>query len=169
MTTIKIPFTKESIRQIPAKDLNAGTKGVELEVQTNFLVSQICSIDKAVGNPTDGSFEKISFVFKDDAEKAYYDALLDSKSQNFELSFDKDKVFLMVFGFGNFIDKTKPEVQVSPGHKSMVVFFESKFTGIITLETVWISVDKDHEFDRCTECGQVFKLKQAHFGPHGYE
>ncbi|CAH1768793.1 19950_t:CDS:1, partial [Entrophospora sp. SA101] len=134
MTTIKIPFTKESIRQIPAKDLNAGTKGVELEVQTNFLVSQICSIDKAVGNPTDGSFEKISFVFKDDAEKAYYDALLDSKSQNFELSFDKDKVFLMVFGFGNFIDKTKPEVQVSPGHKSMVVFFESKFTGIITLE-----------------------------------
>ncbi|CAH1760779.1 7443_t:CDS:2 [Entrophospora sp. SA101] len=35
--------------------------------------------------------------------------------------------------------------------------------------TVWISVDKDHEFDRCTECGQVFKLKQAHFGPHGYE
>lgn len=110
MTEIKIPFTKKSIRDIPAEDMNAGSKGVELEVQTNFLVSQICLLDKAVGNPTDGPFEKISFVFKDEAEKATYDALLDSKNQNFELSFDEDKVFLMVFGFGNFIDKTKPEV-----------------------------------------------------------
>ncbi|CAJ0769178.1 10445_t:CDS:2, partial [Entrophospora sp. SA101] len=33
---------------------------------------------------------------------------------------------------------------------------------------VWISVDKDHEFDRCTECGQVFKLKQAHFDDRNY-
>ena len=49
----------------------------------------------------------------------------------------------MVFGFGNFIDKTKPEVQVSTGdNKSMVVFFESKFAGIITLES------KDGEDDK---------------------
>jgi cytochrome c oxidase subunit 5b len=25
-------------------------------------------------------------------------------------------------------------------------------------ETVWLLVDKNHEFDRCPECGQVFKL-----------
>ena len=133
---IKISFTKKSIKDIPAKDMNAGSKGVELEIQTNFLMSQICSLDKVAGGPVaDGSFEKIAFVFKDDAEKVYYDALLNSKNQTFELSFDKEKVFLDVFGFANFIDETKPEVQVSPGHKSMVVFFDSKFTGIITLES----------------------------------
>ena len=136
MTETKILFTKKGIKQIPAKDMNQGNKGVELEIQTNFLMTQICSLDKVAGGPvTDGSFEKIAFVFKDEAEKAYYDALLDSKNQTFELSFDKEKVFLDVFGFANFIDKTKPEVQVSPGHKSMVVFFDSKFAGIITLES----------------------------------
>jgi cytochrome c oxidase subunit 5b len=36
-------------------------------------------------------------------------------------------------------------------------------------EAVWISVDKDHEVDRCTECGQAFKLKQVQFGLRGYE
>src|SRR5438105_7244445 len=134
MTETKILFTKKSIKQIPAKDMNQGSKGVELEVQTNFLVSQICSLDNAVGATTDGSFKKISFVFKDEAEKAYYDALLDSKNQTFELSFDTEKVFLMVFGFGNFIDKTKPEVQVSPGEpESMVVLFVSMFAAIIAL------------------------------------
>ncbi|RGB29150.1 cytochrome c oxidase subunit VB-domain-containing protein [Rhizophagus diaphanus] len=25
-------------------------------------------------------------------------------------------------------------------------------------ETVWLGVDKNHEFDRCPECGQIFKL-----------
>jgi len=25
-------------------------------------------------------------------------------------------------------------------------------------ETTWLTVDKNHEFDRCPECGQVFKL-----------
>ncbi|CAG8629989.1 9447_t:CDS:1, partial [Diversispora eburnea] len=117
MTEIKIPFTKKSIKKVPANDLNPGCKGVELEVQTDFLMSQICSLDKAVGNPTDGSFEKFGFVFKNDTEQATYDALLDSKNQNYELSFDKDKVYLEVFGFGNLPDETKPEVQVSLGHK----------------------------------------------------
>ncbi|CAI2165125.1 7699_t:CDS:1, partial [Funneliformis geosporum] len=136
MTAIKIPFTKKSIKEIPAKDLNAGSKGVELEIQTDFLVSQIHSLDGAHGGSiTDGSFQKIAFVFQDNAEKAYYEALLDSKNQNFELSFDKEKVFLMVFGFGNLIDKTKPEVQLNLAYKSMIVFFESKFTGIIALES----------------------------------
>ena len=143
---IKIPFTKKSIKHIPAEEMNAGCKGIELEVQTSFLVSQICSIDKAVGGPiTDGPFEKIAFVFKGDAEKKYYDALLDDKNQTFELSFERDKVFLMVFGFGNFINKTKPEVQVSPGYKSMVVFFDSKFAGIIALERKNSKDDKDKD------------------------
>src|SRR6185369_3801768 len=135
--------TKKSIKNIPDRDLNAGNKGIELKVQTNFLMSQLCSsLDKALPEPVqDAPFEKIAFVFKNDAEKEYYDALLDSKNKNFELSFDKEKVYLMVFGFGNFIDKTKPEVQVNPGDKSMVVFFDSKFTGIITLES------KDSEDD----------------------
>ena len=48
----------------------------------------------------------------------------------------------MVFGFGNLIDKTKPEVQVNPGDKSIVVFFESKFTGIITLESKDVGEEK---------------------------
>ena len=34
MTAIKIPFTKKNIKQISASDLNAGSKGVELEIQT---------------------------------------------------------------------------------------------------------------------------------------
>jgi cytochrome c oxidase subunit 5b len=36
-------------------------------------------------------------------------------------------------------------------------------------EVVWLNVEKDHKFDRCPECGQVFKMKQVHFGLHGYE
>src|SRR6185312_15258269 len=120
---IQIPFAKKNIKHIPAKDLNIGNKGIELEIQTNFLMSQLCSLEGIVHGPIqDAPFEKIAFIFHGEAEKAYYDALLDSQNQTFELSFDKDKVFLMVFGFGNVIDKTKPEVQVSPGeHKSMVV------------------------------------------------
>jgi len=51
-------------------------------------------------------FEKIAFVFKDDAEKAHYDALLDNKNQTFELSFGKEKVWLNVDGFADIIDKT---------------------------------------------------------------
>jgi hypothetical protein len=133
MTTIKIPFTKKSIRQISASELEPGTKGLELEIQTDFLVSQLCSLKNAVGNPTDGSFEKIALIFKDDGGQLICDSL--NENQNFELSFDKEKVWLNVFGFADIIDKTKPEVQVSPGDKSLVIFFETKFAGIITVES----------------------------------
>ena len=133
MTTIKIPFTKKSIRQISASELEPGTKGLELEIQTDFLVSQLCSLKNAVGNPTDGSFEKIALIFKDDGGQLICDSL--NENQNFELSFDKEKVWLNVFGFADIIDKTKPEVQVSPGDKSLVIFFETKFVGIITVES----------------------------------
>jgi hypothetical protein len=42
----------------------------------------------------------------------------------------------MIGGFANFIDKTKPEIQVYPAPQSrlMTVFLESKFAGIITLK-----------------------------------
>ena len=88
MTTIKIPFTKKSIRQISASELEPGTKGLELEIQTDFLVSQLCSLKKAVGNPTDGSFEKIALIFKDDGGQLICDSL--NENQNFELSFDRE-------------------------------------------------------------------------------
>ena len=88
MTTIKIPFTKKSIRQISASELEPGTKGLELEIQTDFLVSQLCSLKNAVGNPTDGSFEKIALIFKDDGGQLICDSL--NENQNFELSFDRE-------------------------------------------------------------------------------
>ena len=134
MTTIKIPFTKKSIRQISASELVPGTKGLELEIQTDFLVSQLCSLKNIAGGPVaDGSFEKIALIFKDDGGQLICDSL--NENQNFELSFDKEKVWLNVFGFADVIDKTKPEVQVSPGKKSLVIFFETKFAGIITVES----------------------------------
>src|SRR5437763_11317133 len=134
MTTIKIPFTKKSIRQISASELVPGTKGLELEIQTDFLVSQLCSLKNIAGGPVaDGSFEKIALIFKDDGGQLICDSL--NENQNFELSFDKEKVWLNVFGFADIIDKTKPEVQVSPGDKSLVIFFETKFVGIITVES----------------------------------
>jgi hypothetical protein len=135
MTTIKIPFTKKSVRQIPAKDLHKDTKlGIELEIQTDFLVSQLCSLDGIHGGSiTDAPFEKIALIFKDDGGQLIFDSL--NENQNFELSFDKEKVWLNVFGFADLIDKTKPEVQVNPGNKSLVIFFETKFAGIITLES----------------------------------
>src|SRR3954454_8909680 len=84
MTIIKIPFTKKNISQIPADKLPPGTKGVEVEITTDFLMSQVCSLEGIVHGPIqDAPFEKIAFIFKDDAEKANYDALLDSKNQNF--------------------------------------------------------------------------------------
>jgi len=148
MTIIKIPFTKKSIRNIPDKDLNAGSKGVELTIKTDFLMSQLSSLKGIVHPVQDAPFEKIAFVFKDNAEQSVYDTLLDDKNQSFELSFDKEKVFLMVFGFGNLIDKTKPEVQFNPGDKSLVVFLESKFAGIIALESKDSEDDKKDKDDK---------------------
>ena len=134
-TETKIPFTKKSVRQIPAKDLHKDTKvGIELEIQTDFLVSQLCSLDGIHGGSvTDAPFEKIALIFKDDGGQLISDSL--NENQNFELSFDKEKVWLNVFGFADVIDKTKPEVQVNPGNKSLVIFFETKFAGIITVES----------------------------------
>src|SRR4051794_29257905 len=147
MTTIKIPFTKKSIQQIPAKDLHKDTKlGIELEIQTDFLVSQLCSLDGIHGGSiTDAPFEKIALIFKDDGGQLIYNSL--NENQNFELSFDKEKVWLNVFGFADLIDKTKPEVQVNPGNKSLVIFFETKFAGIITLESK-DNKDKDKDKDK---------------------
>src|SRR6266511_2507414 len=134
MTTIKIPFTKKSIRQISASELAPGTKGLELEIQTDFLVSQLCSLKNIAGGPVaDGSFEKIALIFKDDGGQLICDSL--NENQNFELSYDKEKVWLNVFGCDGVVDKTEPEVQVSPGKKSLVIFFETKFAGIITVES----------------------------------
>ena len=134
MTTIKIPFTKKSLRRISASELAPGTKGLELKIQTNFLMSQLCSLENIHGGPiTDVPFKKIAFVFKDDSGQLIYDSL--NENQNFELIFEIDKVWLNVDGFGNIIDKTKPEVHMQPGDKSLVIFFETKFAGIITLES----------------------------------
>lgn len=80
MTEIKIPFTKKSIRNIPDKDLNAGSKGVELQIQTDFLMSQLSSLKGIVHPVQDAPFEKIAFVFKDNVEPTTYDTLLDSKT-----------------------------------------------------------------------------------------
>jgi hypothetical protein len=135
MTETKIPFTKKSVRQIPISQLAPGTKGVELEIQTDFHMSSLSSLKGIVHGPIqDAPFEKIAFVFHGEAEKVYYDALLDSKNQNFELSFDKEQIFLNVDGFVSFIDKSKPEINMRPGSNSLVIFLESKFTGIINLE-----------------------------------
>src|SRR4051794_40617593 len=104
-------------------------------------MSQLCSLQGIVGGSiTDAPFKKIAFVFKDDSEQFIYDSL--NENQNFELSFDKHKVFLNVAGFVNPIDKTKPEVRMTPGDKSLVLFFETKFAGIITLES---KNDKDKD------------------------
>src|SRR4051812_16630510 len=122
MTETKILFTKKNIRRIPASELNPGAKGLELKIQTNFLMSQLCPLQNIHGGPiTDAPFKKISFVFLDDSGQLLYDSL--NENQNFELIFNKDKVWLNVDGFMNIIDKTKPEVHMAPGDKSLVIFF----------------------------------------------
>lgn len=137
MTTIKIPFTKKNIKTIPADKLAPGTKGLELEIQTDFYIGAGLGVDltKCHGGTPDNTFTKMVFVFKDDGGQLVYDSLNDN--QNFELIFDKEKVFLMIGGFSSLIDKTKPEIQVYPASDSrlMTVFFETKFAGIITLES----------------------------------
>ena len=136
MTIIKIPFSKKSINQIPADKLPPGAKGLELEIQTDFYIGAGLGVDltKCHGGTPDNTFTKMVFIFKDDIGQLVYDSL--NENQNFELSFDKEKVFLMIGGFANFIDKTKPEIQVYPAPQSrlMTVFLESKFAGIITLK-----------------------------------
>jgi hypothetical protein len=134
MTEIKIPFTKNQLRIIPTSELNPGSRGIELEISTNFLVFDLAgSFEKAVP-PADSKvpFEKIAFIFEDsNTENAFYQSLCDDNQKQFELSFDKEQVFLNVSGFMNVIDKTKPEVAVN--FKNLVIFFESKFAGIIKL------------------------------------
>ncbi|CAI2167670.1 18439_t:CDS:1 [Funneliformis geosporum] len=136
MTEIKIPFTKTKFSHIPASKLRPGTLGIELEISTNFLVYDLAgSFERAVP-PADSKvpFEKIAFIFADNnTETAFYQTLCDDNQKQFELSFDKDKIFLNVEGFANIIDKTKPEVRVS--FKNLLIFFESKFSGIIKLTT----------------------------------
>ncbi|MCE8164118.1 MAG: hypothetical protein I3273_07500 [Candidatus Moeniiplasma glomeromycotorum] len=136
MTDIKIPFTKNKISHIPASDLNPGSRGVQLEITTNFRVFDLAgSFEKAVP-PVDSKvpFEKINFIFKDsNTETDFYNSLCDSDKKQFELSFDKEKVWLNIAGFSNEIDKTKPQVTVN--FKDLVIFFDPKFSGIIKLTT----------------------------------
>ncbi|CAG8716510.1 10851_t:CDS:2, partial [Cetraspora pellucida] len=93
MTEIKIPFTKKNIRQISASELAPGTTGLELEIQTNFHMETLAGSLKGIvhGPIQDAPFEKLAFVFKDNADQPIYDALWDSKNQNFELNFEKEK------------------------------------------------------------------------------
>ena len=125
------------IKNILVDKLDPGSKGLELEISTNFQIGAGLGIDLSLchGGTPDNTFAKMVFVFKDNAENTLYDALLESGKTNFELSFEREKVFLMVGGFGNFIDKTKPEVQVypTPNSRLMTVFFEPKFAGVIKL------------------------------------
>jgi cytochrome c oxidase subunit 5b len=37
-------------------------------------------------------------------------------------------------------------------------FFESEGYPVDSHELLWLRLEKDHEFDRCSECGGVFKL-----------
>src|SRR3954452_19892163 len=120
MTEIKIPFTKTKIETIPTDKLDINCKGIELEISTNFKMGEGLGIDlsKCHGGTPENTFAKMFFVFKDGAENNLYNDLLSSSKTNFELSFDKEKVFLMIGGFFDVIDKTKPEVQVYPAPNS---------------------------------------------------
>ncbi|CAG8448385.1 19223_t:CDS:2 [Racocetra fulgida] len=93
MTEIKIPFTKKNIRQISASELAPGTTGLELEIQTSFHMETLAGSLKGIvhGPIQDAPFEKLVFVFKDNADQPIYDALWDSKNQDFELNFEKEK------------------------------------------------------------------------------
>ena len=53
-------------------------------------------LSKCHGGTPENTFAKMIFVFKDNAETSLYNALLESSKTNFELSFDKEKVFLML-------------------------------------------------------------------------
>ena len=87
MTEIKITFTKNKLSHIPADELKPGTRGIELEITTNFLVFDLAgSFEKAVP-PADSKvpFEKIAFIFKDsNTETAFYQSLCDTNQKQFE-------------------------------------------------------------------------------------
>ncbi|CAG8668332.1 3528_t:CDS:2, partial [Ambispora gerdemannii] len=91
---VNIPSYKIEPGQIDASKLRPGTKGLELEIETDTLMTSLTgSLEKIAGGPiVDAPFEKLVFIFQDNAEQELYDALLDDKNQSFELSFDKDKV-----------------------------------------------------------------------------
>ena len=134
MTEIKIPFTKNKLSHIPASELEPGNRGVQLEITTNFLVFDLVGSFERANPPVDSKvpFEKIAFIFKDsNTETAFYQSLCDSNQKQFELSFDKEQVYLQVAGFHNIIDLTKLQVHVN--FKNLVVFFDSKYSGIIKL------------------------------------
>ncbi|CAG8674700.1 8148_t:CDS:2, partial [Cetraspora pellucida] len=138
MTEIKIPFTKNRVEKVPASKMNPGSKGLELEITTNFYVGAGLGIDltnASHGVTSDGPFQKMVFIFKDNAEANIYQALLDNSKTQFELKFEKEQVYLEMGGFDNFIDTTKPKIEVYPGDNSrlMAVFFQPKFAGIINL------------------------------------
>ncbi|KLL03950.1 MAG: hypothetical protein MRERV_30c001, partial [Mycoplasmataceae bacterium RV_VA103A] len=138
MTEIKIPFTKTKVEKIPANKMDPGSKGLELEITTNFYVGAGLGIDltkTSHGVASDGPFQKMVFIFKDNAEADVYQALLDNSKTQFELKFEKEQVYLEVGGFANPIDTTKPKIEVYPADNSrlMAIFFQPKFAGIINL------------------------------------
>ncbi|CAJ0833595.1 4994_t:CDS:2 [Entrophospora sp. SA101] len=104
---------KKNAIKIDASKLNPGTKGLELEIETDtFLSVLINNLEKIVHGPVaDAPFEKLVFVFKDNAEQTIYDALLNNENQSFEL------------------------MNVNAGGKMIVMFLEPKFAGIIKLVT----------------------------------
>ncbi|KLL02275.1 MAG: hypothetical protein MRERC_3c133 [Mycoplasmataceae bacterium RC_NB112A] len=102
--------------------------------------------------------KELAFIFKNDAENSIYNDLLKEENQNFELTFEKEKVWLNVAGFDNVIDETKPQVNVNPGdYKSVVIFLEPKFAGIIKLTPTGTEnppPDIPNQKEKCADCQQ---------------
>src|SRR5271170_5305071 len=125
MTEIKIPFTKTKIEPKTSRD---GTKYCDLEISTNYLMSQLePRLDILHGGSPDNTFAKMRFVFLNNAEPALYQALLDKT--NFELTFAKEQVSYEVGGGVGPVDDTKPEVKLyqSPNSRMLDVQFYPQF------------------------------------------
>ncbi|MCE8162174.1 MAG: hypothetical protein I3264_00135 [Candidatus Moeniiplasma glomeromycotorum] len=133
MTEIKIPFTKTKIEPKTARD---GTKYCDLEINTNFLMSQIePRLDLLNGGSPDNTLARMRFVFLNNAEPALYQDLLSKNS--FELTFDLEKVNYGVGGGVGSVDDTKPEVNLyqAPTSRMLEVHFSPQFAGVIKLTT----------------------------------
>ena len=93
MTEIKISFTKNKLENIPPASLRPGTKGIELEISTRSTLFELIGSGEKLVHPCDTNvpWQKIAFVFENNAEAEIYTRLT-SSATNFELSFEKEKV-----------------------------------------------------------------------------
>lgn len=129
MTEIKIPFTKVEVKKYSGSNKPANAEGLELKIRPIFFNELYEEL------PLDSCLNKIELAFFDGAETAIFNDLLDDYKDEFELSFEKEKVNFYMAGKTEEPDDTKIGIVyfAKDGNDSLKIIFKPQFSGVVKI------------------------------------